>query len=93
MSSQASDDREKLSALSAVTEYLRSHVFDGSFDESGIGFEAVRSDRLKNIATLLALSPRETVFVTLQNRMKGKAGDLVHGILAVMEEPDMDDDK
>lgn len=93
MASQTSDVRGQLSALSTVSEYLRNHVFDGSFDNSGIGCEAVMHERLKNIAVLLALAPKETVFVTLQNRLKRDAGGLQYGLLAVMEKSDEDDDK
>ncbi|TLD35847.1 hypothetical protein E2P81_ATG02150 [Venturia nashicola] len=92
MTLQTSDVRGRLSALSTVIEYLRGHVFDGSFDKFGIGFEATARDRLKNIASLLALAPRETVFVTVQNRLKGRDGDQGYGTLAVMEKPDDDDD-
>lgn len=97
MTSQTSDVRGGLSALSALTEYLRSHVFDGSFDEFGIGFGDVARnrarDRLKSIALLMALAPKETVFVTVQNKLKGKDSDPRYGVFAVMEEPDKDDDK
>ncbi|KAE9967570.1 hypothetical protein EG328_008101 [Venturia inaequalis] len=96
MTSQTSDVRGGLSALSALTEYLRSHVFDGSFDEFGIGFGDVARnrarDRLKSIALLMALAPKETVFVTVQNKLKGKDSDPRYGVFAVMEEPDKDDD-
>lgn len=93
MTPQTSDVYGQISALSAVSEHLRNHVFDGSFNKFGIGFEAITRDKLNNIALLLALAPKETVMVTLQNRLKGRDGNMEYGVLAVMEKPDKDDNK
>lgn len=89
MTSQTCDLHGEISALSTIAEHLRSHVLEGDFDAFGTGSQNApgRTQKLQNLALLLALEPHETVFTTVQNRLKGNDGQQEYGVLAVMEKP------
>ena len=95
MSSQTSDVRDEISALSAIAEYLRNHVFDSKLDDQGKGSQKVREkmERLRSLTVLLALHPHETVYASLQNRLTGADGKSQLGVFAMMEEPCWMNDK
>jgi hypothetical protein len=89
MSSQTSDVRGEISALSTIAEYLRNHVFDGNVDTKGKGYTIApnQTQRLRDLTILLALKPHETVYASVQNRLRGLDGTPQYGVFAMMEEP------